>query len=71
MAKLYAHTVFKTIAHPHKKGVSCVPCSSHHLFLVREGIQCGNCGALVMESVPDKIVYTDGSEEPFYAEKKQ
>lgn len=39
--------------HPHKTGGLAVPCHPQHLFLVREGVQCGNCLALVIDNRPD------------------
>lgn len=34
---------------PHKTGGLAVPCHPQHLILVREGVQCGNCLALVID----------------------
>lgn len=32
------------------------PCTSRDLFLVGQGLQCGNCLVLVEESIPDHLV---------------
>ena len=59
------HTEYKTVSLPHKKSGNSIHCGRHDLFIVHEGLQCGNCMALVSKDVPVYTVFTDGSKEPF------
>ena len=43
---------FKTVLHPHGKRLTWRECRASDIFMVSQGLQCGNCLALVQEKVP-------------------